>query len=97
MEAAVHEAQAQRPPLAEQPAAAPEVPRLRTIRQFADAHVAFSEARLRNLIFNAVPRHSSRGVLPANGLAEALVRIGRRVYIDEAKFFGWIEAQRKAA
>lgn len=34
-----------------------------------------------------------------NGLAKAgaIVRVGRKVLIDEAKFFAWIEAQNEGA
>ena len=58
-----------------------------TIDQFAQKHQAFKPGGLRWLIFNE--RH--------NGLAEsgAIVRIGRRVLIDEARFFAWVEAQQR--
>lgn len=56
-----------------------------TVQQFAAKHPAFNTGGLRSLIFN---EHQ-------NGLARsgAIVRIGRKVLIDEAKFFGWVEAQ----
>jgi hypothetical protein len=56
-----------------------------TVNQFSVKHPAFSKGGLRSLIFNE----------NSNGLAKsgAIVRIGRKVLIDEAKFFGWIEAQ----
>ena len=71
---------------------------LLTVRQFAAKHPAFTEACLRSLIFNASPRYSSRGsaVIPGNGLDVALVRIGRRIYIDEYRFFSWADQQNKA-
>lgn len=31
-----------------------------------------------------------------NGLAAAVIRIGRRVYIDEAAFYRWLESKREA-
>jgi hypothetical protein len=69
-----------------------------TVRQFADRRPAWSTQALRNLILNAEDRLTSRGErIPGNGLAEAgaIVRIGRRVLIDEGAFFRWIAAQQK--
>jgi len=43
----------------------------------------FSEGQIRWYVFNAAN----------NGLADALVRAGRRVYIDEDRFDAWIDAQ----
>jgi hypothetical protein len=56
-----------------------------TVPQFIIKHPAFTAGGLRSLIFNE----------RSNGLAQsgAIVRIGRKVLIDEAKFFAWIEAQ----
>ena len=56
-----------------------------TVRQFAETHKAFTMGGLRALIFNE----------RCNGLAEsgAIVRVGRKVLIDEEKFFSWIESQ----
>lgn len=70
-----------------------------TVRQFAERHPAFHETALRSLIFGAVPRRRIQGGVvveyPANGFEHALVRVGRRVLIDEAKFFEWIEGQQR--
>ncbi|MFI3136861.1 MAG: hypothetical protein QX197_08790 [Methylococcaceae bacterium] len=59
-----------------------------TVQQFTAKHAAFNTGGLRSLIFN---EHQ-------NGLAKsgAIVRIGRKVLIDEAKFFAWVELQNKA-
>ncbi|MDO9160896.1 MAG: hypothetical protein Q8N35_06170 [Methylococcaceae bacterium] len=56
-----------------------------TVQQFAKRHPAFNTGGLRALIFNE----------NSNGLAKsgAIVRIGRKVLIDEAKFFAWVESQ----
>ncbi len=64
------------------------MPTLSTVKQFSEKHQAFTTGGLRALIFN---EHQ-------NGLAKsgAIVRIGRKVLIDEAKFFNWIEVQNKA-
>ena len=60
-----------------------------TVKQFSMKHSVFSEASLRSLIFNEKD----------NGLYVAIRRIGtgkrKRVLIDEAAFFDWIENQQK--
>ena len=58
-----------------------------TVNQFVTKHAAFNLGGLRSLIFNE----------NTNGLASsvAIVRIGRKVLIDESKFFAWVEAQNK--
>ena len=58
-------------------------PRVFTVKQFSARNPAFSEGSLRWLLFN------SRG----NKLDAAVVRVGRRVLIDEDRFFAWIEGQ----
>ena len=63
----------------------PAPPRLLTVRQFVERHPAFSSGGLRYLIFLA----------KTNGFDLAVVRIGRRVLLDEAKVFQWIERQQK--
>ncbi len=70
-----------------------QLPTLMTVRQFAAKHQAFTQSSLRNLIFLAASRKSSKGTIQGNGLDVALVRIGRKLLIDEAKFFEWIDAQ----
>jgi hypothetical protein len=56
-----------------------------TVNQFIKKHPAFTIGGMRALIFNE----------NSNGLAKAgaIVRIGRKVLIDESKFFAWIESQ----
>lgn len=68
-------------------------PTLLTVRQFSEKHPAFTQGAIRQLIFASNPRKTSRGNLPGNGLALALVRLGRKVLIDEAKFFAWLNNQ----
>ena len=60
-----------------------------TVQQFTAKHTAFNIGGLRSLIFNEYQ----------NGLAEsgAIVRIGRKVLIDENKFFAFVQSQQKAA
>lgn len=64
-----------------------------TVAQFAEAEPAFTQAALRNLIFKAEPRHSSKGVIPGNGLIEcgAIVRRGRKVMIHRERFLAWVQ------
>ena len=76
--------------------ASPEIsPRqtLYTVQQFATAEPVFTAAALRNLIFKAEPRHSSKGEIPGNGLIEsgAVVRRGRKVMIHRERFLEWVQ------
>jgi len=74
----------------------PDVPQPRTlltVRQFSDKHPAFTQGAIRNLIFLAESRKTSKGTIEGNGLNVALVRIGRKLLIDETKFFQWIDVQ----
>lgn len=59
--------------------------RLRTIRQTAERNKAFTEGALRWHVFNS--KH--------NGLDKAIVRVGRRVLIDELEFSKWLEQKRE--
>lgn len=78
------------------PPALPQHPRtLSTVRQFSEKTPAFSQGSLRNLIHLSSERYSSKGKISGNGLSIALVRIGRKVLIDDAKFFEWIDAQNR--
>jgi|LWDU01.1.fsa_nt_gi hypothetical protein len=60
-------------------------PILFTVKQFVEKHAAFTEGGLRDNIFNE----------ETNGLAKigAVVRNGRRVLINEEKFFEWLESK----
>ena len=61
------------------------VPNLFTIRQFCGKHGAFTTGGLRHLIFH---EHS-------NGLhrSRSIIRLGRKVLIDEERFFKWVSDQ----
>jgi len=63
------------------------IPVLTPVRDFATKHPAFTEAALRAIIFDADDRPSTAGTIPGNGFAPAIIRIGRRVLIDEHRFF----------
>ena len=60
-------------------------PRVYTVKQFSERNPAFSEGSLRWLLFNA----------RENKLETAVVRVGRRVLIDEDRFFAWLEGQQR--
>ena len=66
----------------------------RTVRQFSERNPAFTEPSVRNLVFKADSRESSLGTIPGNGLLEAgaIIRIGRKVLIHEARFFAWLDS-----
>jgi len=74
-------------------AANPQNQPLFSVEQFATAEPAFTAAALRNLIFKAEPRHSSKGEIPGNGLIEcgAVVRRGRKVIIHRQRFLEWVQ------
>ena len=57
-----------------------------TVNQFTEKHPCFTTGGLRDLIFK---EHS-------NGLAKAgaIVRLGRKVLIDESAFYAWIESKK---
>lgn len=62
--------------------------RLIPVTQWADYHPWPPLGRLRHLIFNAAPRKDSRGqVFSGNGYAPAFIRVGRRILVDETRFF----------
>jgi hypothetical protein len=56
-----------------------------TVRQFCQRHPAFTEGGLRHEIFN-----EDKNRLRESG---AIVRNGRKVLINEAKYFARLEAQ----
>lgn len=62
-----------------------------TVNQLSAKEPAFTAASLRNLIFNAEPRKSSRGEINGNGLAPHIRRIGSKVLINYAGFLAWID------
>lgn len=56
---------------------------LLTVRQFSQKHPAFPEGGLRYNIFHA----------DKNGFTKCIRRIGRKVLLDEAEVFRWIDEQ----
>lgn len=68
---------------------------LHTVKSFTEAHPAFTIGAVRSLIFKSIDRQSSRGPIKGNGLGNgAIVRLGRKILIDEAKFLEWVAAQK---
>ncbi len=65
---------------------------LQTFRQFAEKNPAFSQSSLRNLTQRF---KTFRGLIEGNGLDFALIRLGRKVLIDESRFFVWVDEQQK--
>lgn len=62
---------------------------LLTVAQMAARHPAFSQASLRHWIF-----HASDNGLAASG---ALLRLGRKILIDEAAFIRWVRSHSAVA
>lgn len=62
-----------------------------TLDIFGQRNPAFRPSVMRNLLWRAQDRHSSQGTIKGNGLNIAVIRVGRRIYIDEAKFFEWLK------
>jgi len=76
-----------------------QVNQIKTVAQFCNENPAFTQAAMRGLIFKAESRITHEGTKPGNGLIEAgaIIRIGRRVLIDEARFFEWVRQQQPAS
>ncbi|SCX98249.1 hypothetical protein SAMN05216308_102260 [Nitrosospira sp. Nsp13] len=68
-------------------------PVMLTVEQFSSKHPCFTKGSIRSLIFYARNRESSNGRISGNGLENALVRVGRRVLINEELFFSWLDTQ----
>ncbi len=60
-----------------------QLPSLLTVNLFSTKHPAFTKSILRNWIF-----HST-----ANSFDRCIVRIGRKVLINEVAVFEWIDSQ----
>lgn len=58
-------------------------PTLRTVKQFVAHNPAFTEGGVRKWIFEAA----------TNGFHECIIRIGRKVMLDEHKTFQWVITQ----
>lgn len=68
--------------------------RLFSVRAFAERNPSFGQPTLRDLIFRANERYAANGKkVNGNGLIEAgaVLRCGRKVLIDEERFFSWLD------
>lgn len=68
-----------------------------TVKQLSQKHPAFSLSSLRNLLFKAKPRMTSIGAIQGNGLEKAVIRVGRKILIDEIIFFEWLDDQKNGS
>lgn len=67
---------------------------LLSVRRFSEKYPDFPQGGLRYLIFHSRNRYAADGtIIRGNGVHTALVRCGRKVLIDEARFFEWLDAQ----
>ena len=66
-----------------------------TLQQIADRHPAFTLRTLRHWIYNSKDRMAWKDgkptVIPGNGFARAMIKVGQRIYIDETGLLGWLE------
>lgn len=73
--------------------------RLFMLKRFAERHSNFTTlSALTNQVFKAKSRHSSKGEIAGNGMLEfgVIVRIGRKIVIDEDAYFSWLDALQKS-
>jgi len=66
-----------------------------TSKLLAQAEPAFTEAAIRNLIFLAESRKTSKGTIEGNGLAPHIRRVGSKVLINHGGFLSWIAGGEK--
>lgn len=69
---------------------------LYSLKKFAERHSSFlTTSAITNQVFKAQSRHSTKGEIPGNGMMDfgAIVRVGRKVLIDETAYFQWLDAQ----
>jgi len=75
----------------------PPTKKLLLVRQLSSNHPAFTENALRALIYASKSRKRSASKsgladIPGNGLAHAIIKLGRRVLIDEQAFLEWVNS-----
>ena len=69
---------------------------LYTLKKFSERNESFiTLAGITNQVFKAQTRFCSMGEIPGNGMLDfgVIVRIGRKVLIDEDAYFRWLDAQ----
>ena len=62
-----------------------------TVKLLAEAEPSFTEAAIRNYVFNAEPRQTSKGPIPGNGLAPHIRRLGKKILLNHGGFLCWID------
>lgn len=72
-------------------------PILLTVKQLSMRHPAFTEIAIRNLIYAAKPRQTKEGTTQPNGFESVIIRVGRKILLDEKKFIEWVYAQNEKA
>lgn len=73
---------------------------LYSLKKFAERHSSFlTTSAITNQVFKAQSRHSTKGEIPGNGMMDfgVIVRVGRKVLIDEAAYFQWLDAQQNGS
>ena len=60
-----------------------------TIKLLAQAEPAFTEPAIRNYVYNAPPRKSSKGIITGNGLEPYIRRLGKKVLLHHGGFRSW--------
>jgi len=66
-----------------------------TVKQIIQVERAFTEPAIRNYIFNAAPRKSSKGIIPGNGLEPHIRRLGKKVLLHHGGFRSWYTGSEK--
>lgn len=69
-------------------------PNYLTVKQLANKYPAFTESSIRKLIFHAKNHSRSPQHAKTNGLEAAVIRIGRKVLIDEERWLEWLGKQK---
>ena len=64
-----------------------------TVKLLSQVMPAFTPSAIRNLVFNAADRKTSKGIIKGNGLAPHIRRVGAKVLINHAGFLSWIDTQ----
>ncbi|MCB1984481.1 MAG: hypothetical protein H6936_03220 [Burkholderiales bacterium] len=64
-----------------------------TIKLLSKAEPSFTEPAIRNYVFKAKPRKSSKGEIPGNGLEPHIRRVGSKILINHGGFLSWIASQ----
>ncbi len=68
-------------------------PNWQTPKQLAENEPAFSLSAIRNILFLARDRKTTKGIIKGNGLDPHIRRIGSKVLINHAGFLSWIDGQ----